>query len=147
MGRSALVSEPSQALLAAQASIAAFVPQPCNGLADATEIIAACARHTEAMGLFGTHLGQIDTLVLGCTHYPFVSEHLQALVGAEVTLVENGEAVARQTQRMLHGIGNIDPAVTGPGRIGLITTGDGCTLKAAAAHWLVLHEPVELLQI
>ena len=32
------------------------------------------------MGLFGTQPGHIDTLVLGCTHYPFVSEHLQVLV-------------------------------------------------------------------
>ena len=99
------------------------------------------------MGLFGSQPRQIDTLVLGCTHYPFVSEHLQALVGAKVTLVENGKAVARQTQRLLHGIGNLDPALTGPGRTGLITTGDAHTLKAAAAHWLALHEPVDLLQI
>ena len=51
-----------------------------------------------AMGLFGSQPGHIDTLPQGCTHYPFVSEHLQAQVSAHVTLVENGEAVARQTQ-------------------------------------------------
>ena len=100
------------------------------------------------MGLFGIQSGHIDTLVLGCTHYPFVSEHLQALVGAHVTLVENGEAVARQTQRLLYAAaGGIGPAVTGPGRISLITTGDAQTLKAAAAHWLALREPVGLLQL
>ena len=86
--------------------------------------------------------------MLGCTHYPFVSEHLQALVGPDVTLVENGEAVARQAQRLLHGVaGSIAPAVTGPGRIALITTGDAHTLKAAAARWLALREPVFLLQL
>jgi glutamate racemase len=156
--RSTLASPRFQALLAAQAGLAQFVLQPCDGLADAiergasiadaTEIIAACASNTGAMGLFGTQPGHIDTLVLGCTHYPFVSQHLQALVGADVTLVENGEAVARQTQRLLHAAaGNIGPAVTDPGRIRLITTGDAQTLRAAAAHWLALHEPVELLQI
>ena len=62
------------------------------------------------MGLFGTKPGQIDTLVLGCTHYPFVSDHLQALVDPDVTLVENGEALARQTQRLLQAAaGNISP--------------------------------------
>jgi glutamate racemase len=156
--RSTLASARFRALLAAQASVAQFVLQACDGLADAiergsgiddaTEIIAACARNTLAMGLFGTQAGYIDTLVLGCTHYPFVSDHLQALVGTNVTLVENGEAVARQTLRLLVGVaGGIGPTATGPGRISLITTGDAQTLKAAAAHWLALQEPVDMLHI
>ena len=101
-----------------------------------------------AMGLFGTKPGKIDTLGLGCTHYPFVSEHLQALVGFDVTLVENGEAVARQAQRLLHAAaGGIGPEVTGSGRNGLITTGDAHLLKRAATHWLALRESVDLLLI
>ncbi len=156
--RSTLASERFQTLLAAQAGAAEFVLQPCDGLADAiergasqldaTEIIASCARNTGAIGIFGTLPGQIDTLVLGCTHYPLVSDHLQALVGANVTLVENGAAVARQTQRLLRATGvSTNAAVTRPGRISLITTGDTYPLKAAAAHWLALLEPVELLHI
>ena len=156
--RSTLSSPRFQALLDAQAGAAQFVLQPCDGLADAierganlddaTEIVAACARNTGAMGFFGTQPGQIDTLVLGCTHYPLISKHLQALVGANVMLVENGDAVARQTQRLLHAAaGNTGPAITGPGRIGLITTGDTQILKAAAAHWLALGGPVKLLHI
>ena len=87
--------------------------QPCDGLAhaiersaetgDATETIALCARYTSAMGLFGTENGQIDTLVLGCTHYPFASEHLRALLGPGVQFIDNGEAIARQTRRLLQG--------------------------------------------
>lgn len=156
--RSTLASARFQVLLTAQAGAAEFVLQPCDGLADAiersasiqdaTELIAICARNTGAMGLFGTQPGQIDTLVLGCTHYPFVSDHLQALVGPDVTLVENGEAVARQTLwRLRAAAGNISTAVTGQGRISLLSTGDTHTVKAAAAHWLALREPVELLQI
>ena len=62
--------------------------------------------------------------------------------------MENGEAVARQTQRLLHAAaGNTGPTLTGTGRISLITTGDTHILKAAAAHWLALGGPVELLQI
>ena len=100
------------------------------------------------MGLFGSQSGQIDTLVLGCTHYPFVSEHLQALVGAEVTLVENGEAVARRTQQVLVGVaGGISPAAIGPGRFSLITTGDTQILTTSAAHWLALRQPAHLLHI
>ncbi|NMM06861.1 glutamate racemase [Polaromonas sp.] len=158
--RSTLASSRFKLLLDSLASQAEFVLQPCDGLADAiergikaqagaesaTEIIAACARNIRAMGQFGLENGEIDTLVLGCTHYPFAGDHLQALVGADVTLVETGEAVARQTQRLLRAAaGSIGPAVTGPGRISLLTTGDAYTLKAAAAHWLALHEPVDLL--
>ena len=156
--RSTLASARFQTLLAAQTGLSEFVLQPCDGLADAiergvsmddaTEIIAACVRNTAAMGLFGTQPGQIDTLVLGCTHYPFVSEHLQALVGVDVRLVENGEAVARQTQRLLHAAaGSTGPALLGPGRIRLITTGDAEILTAAAGQWLVLRAPVDLLHI
>jgi glutamate racemase len=73
---------------------------------------------------------------------------LQALVGVDVTLVATGEAVARQTQRLLHAnVGSTGSAVTGPGRISLITTGDAHILKAAAAQWLALRESVNLLQI
>ena len=100
------------------------------------------------MGLFGTQPGHIDTLVPGCTHYPFVSEHLQALVGAEVTLVETGAAVARQARRRLCGVaGGFDQGMTYQSRVRLLATGNAYTLKAAAAHWLALREPVFLLQI
>lgn len=154
--RSTLNSARFQALLSAQAGAAEFVLKPCDGLADAiergasqdnaSEIIAACTRHTSAMGPFGSQSGQIDTLVLGCTHYPFVSEHLQAQVGPQVTLLENGDAVARQTQRLLRAIeGQTTPAGNGTGGVRLLTTGDAHTLKAAATRWLGLHAPVETL--
>ena len=156
--RSTLGSARFQTLLAAHAGGAEFVLQPCDGLADAierissqadaTKLIAACAINTGAMGLFGTQPGNIDTLVLGCTHYPFVSEHLQALVGVDVMLVENGEAVAQQTLRLLCAAADTaGPAANGPGAISLLTTGDARTLKVAAARWLALNEPVDTLHI
>src|SRR3546814_20599804 len=42
-----------------------------------------------------------DPLVLGCTHYPFLRPVLSELVGPQVRLLDTGEAVARQTQRVL----------------------------------------------
>jgi glutamate racemase len=42
-----------------------------------------------------------DTLVLGCTHYPFVSPLLRELLGPEVALIDTGAAVARQVERVL----------------------------------------------
>ncbi len=101
----------SQALLAAQASLASFVLRPCDGLADAiersvhagdtTELIAHCAHHIWTIGTFCTQTGQIDTLVPGCTRYPFAAEQLRGLLGPDMQLVDTGEAVARQTRRVL----------------------------------------------
>ena len=69
-------------------------------------------------------------------------------MGADVMLVENGEAVARQALRLMCGVaGSIAPAVTVPGRLVLVSTDDTQTLKAAAAHLLALHESVFLLQV
>jgi len=42
-----------------------------------------------------------DTLVLGCTHYPFIIPVLQELAGEEVTVINPSPAVARQTLRLL----------------------------------------------
>ncbi len=150
--RGTLCSAKFRALLASQAANAAFFLQPCDGLADAiersaetgdaTETIALCERYTSAIGLFGTENGQIDTLVLGCTHYPFASEHLRALLGPGVQLLDNGQAIARQTRRLVQGQG---PAGTAPGQVSLFTTGQPHTLQAAAQRWLGLSAPVNLL--
>ncbi|MDB5869322.1 MAG: glutamate racemase [Polaromonas sp.] len=150
--RSTLSSAKFRALLAAQAGQAEFVIQPCDGLADAiersaetgdtTKTIALCARYTSATGTFGIEKGQIDTLVLGCTHYPFANEHLRALLGPGVQLVDNGQAIARQTRRLV-----LPCALkkTVPGQVSLFTTGTPRALQAAAQRWLGLTAPVESL--
>jgi glutamate racemase len=126
----------------------------CDGLASAIEnstaaslledekIRALCAHHTSALGQFGTEAGQIDTLVLGCTHYVFVRDTLQALLGPKVQLVDTGAAVARQTQRLL----GWAPAASAAGgdalapvaQIQLLTTGSLNALQMAAQRWLGL---------
>jgi glutamate racemase len=147
--RGTLGSAKFRALLASLAGQADFVCQPCDGLADAIEredtakIMALCQHCTKAMGPFGTQEGQIDTLVLGCTHYPFASAHLTRLVGPDVGLIDNGEPVARQTRRMLKTLSPDDE----PGHCVLLSTGERATLQRAAHHWLSLECPVRSLQI
>ncbi len=157
--RSTLASAKFKALLASLASQAEFVLQPCDGLADAIErsasnddtsgIKALCAKYTQAMGSFGTHSGQIDTLVLGCTHYPFATEQLRELLGPQVQLVSNGPAVARQTrlklnQRLLSAAAQSEPLEDASPLI-LLSTGDPQVLQAAAQRWLppLPHLPAE----
>jgi len=43
----------------------------------------------------------IDTLVLGCTHYPILRDVIQAAVGRQVELIDSGEATAREVKSLL----------------------------------------------
>ncbi len=44
---------------------------------------------------------EVDTLVLGCTHFPFLKEPMQSLLGSEVRILDSGQAIARQVKRVL----------------------------------------------
>ncbi|WP_119966044.1 glutamate racemase [Simplicispira lacusdiani] len=152
--RGTLTSAKFARLLATLDGQAQFVVQPCDGLAhaierstaqalptapDATETRALCARYTGLMGPFGIQNGQIDTLVLGCTHYVFVQDELRGLLGPEVRLIDTGEPVARQTRRLLQAASALAPE-TGPPTtaITLLTTGALAPLQNAATRWLQL---------
>lgn len=43
----------------------------------------------------------VDTLALGCTHYPFVSWQIKDIIGKNITLLDSGTAIARQVKRVL----------------------------------------------
>ena len=43
----------------------------------------------------------IDTLVLGCTHYPYLIPQIRSIVGNHIKIIDSGEAVARQTKNIL----------------------------------------------
>jgi glutamate racemase len=47
----------------------------------------------------------VDTLVLGCTHYPLLTEVIQNFMGPEVTLLDSGAEVVRQVRERLHASG------------------------------------------
>lgn len=83
----------------------------------------------------------IDTLVLGCTHYPFILPILHQLVGPEVELIDPAPAVARQVRRLLEDQNQIAPADR-PGRLTYFTSGEPERL-AQSVHRLV-GEPGEL---
>lgn len=150
--RSTLASAKFKALLAALADQAEFVLQPCDGLADAiersasshdtAEIETLCTYYKQAIGSFGPNRGQIDTLVLGCTHYPFATQPLRKVLGLQVHLVSNGPAVASQTRLKLAQLAL--PKTSSPEAddnatsLTLLSTGDPLILQAAAQRWLPL---------
>lgn len=65
----------------------------------------------------------IDTIVLGCTHYPFVIPQIEAIAGPGVRVIDPSPAVAAQTGRVLEQEG-LQAERTAPGRVRYLTTGD-----------------------
>ncbi len=142
-------------LLATLEHQAEYVVCACDGLALAIEqstrsahmdtaparITDLISTYTGKLGPWGDQPGQMDTLVLGCTHYVFAHDEIQAKVGPKVTLIHTGDAVAVQTRRRLtetqqlsNRSGPIEPA----DMLGFWTTGDLDSLKAATQRWLQL---------
>ena len=131
-------------LEAASATPLHFSAQACDGLADAIErgdaeaIQALCSRYWDALRSSAGSAAPIDTLVLGCTHYPFAANVLQSLAGPNVTLVETGAPVARRTRAVLETTPAKTPGLnTGP-RVLLLSTSDPEPLALAAQRWLGL---------
>jgi glutamate racemase len=80
-----------------------------------------------------------DTMVLGCTHYPFLRDTLQRLVGSSVTLIDTAAAVARQTARVLANRPDRNVADR-TGRVVFFTSGDPVTVHPSLAR--LWDEPV-----
>ena len=51
--------------------------------------------------LFEYKTDKVDAVVLGCTHYPFVKEHIQEVLGDEVLVFDGGAGTAREMKRRL----------------------------------------------
>ncbi len=66
---------------------------------------------------------EVDTLILGCTHYPLVAPMLQRILGRDVRLVSGGHAVAAAVQRTLERRG-LARAGVGEGAYRFLCTGD-----------------------
>ena len=133
---------------------ARFLLQPCGGLVERIEQGDLSGEATAALlqGYVEPLLEQgADTLVLGCTHYPFVQEAIAQLVAArgsaaQVTMIDTGEAVARQLARLLEGAGLQRPGGT-PAHLRGYTSGNAAALQQQFASLLGLHPLVESVQI
>ena len=71
----------------------------------------------------------IDTIVLACTHYPFVIPLIQEIVGEKVRVIDPAPAVARQTKRLLETQG-LARGVGGRGEIQFFTSGDASLVQS-----------------
>ncbi len=139
-----------------------FVCTPCDGLAERIErlaqavgsqqitpdLIALCAQYITATGRFGLKNDELDTLVLGCTHYPLIRDVFAQLVGPNVTIVDNAMPVALRTTQLLLQAGALtehageragDQADKGDSWQGAVvwqSSADVEGLQRAARYWL-----------
>jgi len=80
---------------------AGLVPLIESGNADSEETLELLAKHLEPIQDAGA-----DTLVLGCTHYPFLRKSIRKLLGESITLIDTSDAVVRQLKRQLEPLQN-----------------------------------------
>ncbi|MBX3618367.1 MAG: glutamate racemase [Rhizobacter sp.] len=131
-----LRSDKFRQLLTAHGAGIEVVLQPCPGLAgqiehgnpEAPALLALVDEFSQPL-----KRAKVDTVVLGCTHYPFIRLQIQRAFGDGVVLVDTAEAVARQAARLVR------TSVTDPLRarqVSLLTTGDASRLERLARHWL-----------
>jgi glutamate racemase len=109
------------------AGAAKVVRQACPGLVEQIELGALEAPATVALlqrYLRPLLVAGADTIVLGCTHYPFLASQIQQIVGPDVVIVDAAPAVARQAVRVLHERGLAGSGEPRPGGITYATTGD-----------------------
>ncbi len=76
-----------------------------------------------------------DTLVLGCTHYPFLTEAIRRLVGPDLVLIDTGAAVARRTRAVLAERA-LAAGANGAGMVRLLTSGRADEVATVASRLL-----------
>jgi glutamate racemase len=120
-----------------------------------TRVDALLRQYLRELGEFGPGTGQIDTVVLGCTHYPLVAERLRAMLPTGTALLDPGDRVAAHTLYVLQAIGQLSTrpieATTRsgiysgqthhPATLQLWTSGNPEQVAKAARHWLQADAP------
>jgi glutamate racemase len=77
----------------------------------------------------------VDTLILGCTHYPLVAPMLQRILGRDVRLISAGHAIAATAQRILEASG-LESTAHGEGDYRFLCTGDTDAFRELGTRFL-----------
>ncbi len=109
--------------------------QACPGWVEAVEQADLDSPHTQALLRQFVepliHQG-VDTLVLGCTHYPFLRNTLQQIVGEQVVLIDPAVAVATELTRRLANNRHVHTKTSGTTRF--FTTGNVLHVQQVVSH-------------
>lgn len=152
---STLQSPRFQSLVQRFAADCFVLPVACAGLAAAIE-------QGEAEQMTVNHLldqycgalqdAKVDTVVLGCTHYPFVAEAIAARLGPSVTLLDTADAVAQQAARLYEGLPQSDSSsaphpTQSYQHMTLVSTGEVKVLERVAREHLDWDQRAQHLNI
>lgn len=136
------------------ATNAHFLLRGCPGLVELIEAgqLDSAATRTLLEGYLRPLLNQgADTVVLGCTHYPFVRHVVAAIAHAagkhDAVLIDTGDAVARQLARLLAAAGRERPAGHEQARLEVFTTGSAAALAEGFANLLGLSPAVSQVRV
>ena len=94
---------------------------PAPGLVQLVEAGKVDTPETEALlrRILKDHIGKLDALVLGCTHYPFAAKAIARVLGGQTVLLEGGDGTARETLRRLEQAGLLEK---GSGEVKIINS-------------------------
>jgi glutamate racemase len=107
------------------------------GVLDGLEVDAALRPLLDPMIEVG-----VDTLVLGCTHYPFLRSPIERYMGASVDVIDSGAAIARRLDAVLTQAG-LRRERAGRGTVSLATSGDAGAVGPIAER--LLGEPLTVV--
>lgn len=93
------------------------------GNLEGPEMISLLKKHTKPM-----IDANVDYLVLGCSHYPYIIPQLKNILPENVTIIDSGEAVARQTKTVLQSLNLLREENTQP-KLQFFTNAETGTLK------------------
>ncbi|MEY2644584.1 MAG: glutamate racemase [Cyanobacteriota bacterium] len=126
-----------RATVGRHATAVQVIEQVCIGLADLVERGSLEGPECEAVlerFLRPMLTANVDTIVLGCTHYPFVIETIRRLVGPSLAVLDPAPAVARHLRRVLRERDLTRPESAAGGSHRFLTTGDPAAFDRAAAR-------------
>jgi glutamate racemase len=125
------------------------VSVPCGDLATRIEcgtidedLVATVRRHCAPLREAG-----VDTVILGCTHYPLVEPIIQRMLGPDVAIITSGTPLARQVEHVL-GSRGLDRPAADEGEYGFLCTGDTASFERQGTRFLQLPlGPVEHIEV
>ncbi|HSL38143.1 MAG TPA: glutamate racemase [Arthrobacter sp.] len=112
------------------AACPAFVPYVEAGITTGPELLAVAREYLEPLRAAG-----VDTVVLGCTHYPLLTGVISYVMGEDVTLVSSAEETAKDVYRALASRGLERTDASAPSH-NFIATGDAAQFEHLARRFL-----------
>ncbi|GAA1903312.1 glutamate racemase [Lapillicoccus jejuensis] len=101
------------------------------GVTGGKELLEVAREYLEPVAAQG-----VDTLVLGCTHYPLLTGVISYVMGEDVTLVSSAEETAKDVYRVLADHDLLRPDDLGPPQVAFSTTGDPEEFRRLARRFL-----------